>query len=77
MNSLPQSFKDQYIETFLGLACAWGGAAYVMDLTIAGLSLGWWDIGYPFSDLRNLIIGLTSIYDLIPKSIFNNSAQWG
>eukprot|EP00828_Plagiopyla_frontata_P029936 TRINITY_DN387_c0_g3_i3.p1 TRINITY_DN387_c0_g3~~TRINITY_DN387_c0_g3_i3.p1 ORF type:complete len:754 (-),score=117.63 TRINITY_DN387_c0_g3_i3:61-2322(-) len=77
MESIPQSFKDKYIDSFLGLACAWTGATYIIDLTIAGLNLGWWDFGYPFSDLRNLITGLTSIYDLIPKDIFNSSTQWG
>eukprot|EP00828_Plagiopyla_frontata_P029932 TRINITY_DN387_c0_g2_i1.p1 TRINITY_DN387_c0_g2~~TRINITY_DN387_c0_g2_i1.p1 ORF type:complete len:553 (+),score=75.73 TRINITY_DN387_c0_g2_i1:28-1659(+) len=77
MNSFTQEFKDQYIDSFLGLACAWTGSTEAINWALAGENLGWKDIGYPLDDLRNLITSLTSFFDLQPKGIFNASTQWG
>eukprot|EP00828_Plagiopyla_frontata_P029937 TRINITY_DN387_c0_g4_i1.p1 TRINITY_DN387_c0_g4~~TRINITY_DN387_c0_g4_i1.p1 ORF type:complete len:534 (-),score=69.28 TRINITY_DN387_c0_g4_i1:79-1680(-) len=77
MNAFTQEFKDQNIESFVGMACAWGGSSNGLGEFITGEKLGWWKLGYPLSDQRNIITSITAYFDLMPKDIFSNTTKWG
>ena len=41
MNLLTQNFKDLNIESFVGMACIWGGSSVGLGEFITGEKLGW------------------------------------
>eukprot|EP00828_Plagiopyla_frontata_P008626 TRINITY_DN1433_c0_g1_i3.p1 TRINITY_DN1433_c0_g1~~TRINITY_DN1433_c0_g1_i3.p1 ORF type:complete len:590 (-),score=74.96 TRINITY_DN1433_c0_g1_i3:43-1812(-) len=77
MNSFSQQFKDQYIESFVGMACAWGGSSSAVGDYIEGKKMGFGKFGFPLDDQRTILTSGTSYFDLQPKAIFDKTTPWG